>query len=302
MLNKGFRKPYRALAVAAIAAGVLSAGCGQQYVLFHPAGPVGQSELNLMVLATIAMAVVVIPVWIFAAIALIKFRDNPRHKGVFTPKWQHSRVFEILLWAVPMAIIAVIAVPTVQKTYALDRLPPAKDPVVIDVTSLDWKWLFQYPGQHIATVNYIKIPVGEPVLFELTADSPMNTFWVPQLGGMEYNMSGMVLPLWLQADKPGTYLGRSGQFSGGAGFAHMTFQVEAVPKAQFEQWLSQVKATEPAMSLAGYHALLKYNTVGQETFSSYPQGIFPTKTHGFTLRGTMQMGNGPAMVMPSPMP
>ncbi len=266
----------------------LTSGCGQQYTILHPAGPVGQTELNLLVLAAVAMAIVIIPVWILLAIVLVRFRDNPRHKGAFIPKWQESKLLEVLLFAVPLIIVAVIAVPTVQKTYALDVLPKQKDPVIIYVTSLDWKWMFQYPGQHIATVNYIKIPTGVPVLFKLTADSPMNTFWVPKLGGMEYTMPGEVLPLWLQANKTGVYAGRSGQFSG-RGFVHMVFKVDAVSSAAFSQWLQHVKTTSPAMSLAKYHSLVHFGTVGEESFSSYPTGIFPKTSHGFTLTGSSPM-------------
>ncbi|MDA8194417.1 MAG: cytochrome c oxidase subunit II [Thermaerobacter sp.] len=282
------RGRHRYWLTLAIALGLTVSGCGQQYVVLHPKGPVATSELNLLILASVAMALVIIPVWMLFAYTLVRFRDNPRHEGVFVPKWQSSRLLEILLFVVPLIIVAVIAVPTVQKTYALDRLPPKKDPVVINVTSLDWKWLFQYPGQHIATVNYIEIPAGKPVLFELTADSPMNTFWIPQLGGMEYTMPGEVLPLWLEANKPGVYMGRSGQFSG-TGFVHMVFSVKAVSSAAFNSWVQQVKTTAPGMSLATYHSIVKIGTMGHESFSSYPAGIFPTTTHGFTLTGSSPM-------------
>lgn len=278
---------FRAFPLA-ITLSVLLSGCGRQYVLFHPSGPVGTTEFHLLILATVAMLVVIIPVWVLFVITLIRFRDNPKHKGPYVPKWQGSRLLEIILLGIPLIIVTIIAVPTVQKTYALDRLPPKKDPIVINVTSLDWKWLFQYPGQGIATVNYVKIPAGTPVLFRLTADSPMNTFWVPKLGGMEYTMPGEVLPLWLSANKPGVYLGRSGQFSG-PGFVHMHFQVDSVSKSAFAQWVNQVKHTAPAMTLADYHSLVRVGTTGPKTYSSYPSGIFPTKTHGFTLTGTTPM-------------
>ncbi|MCL4493352.1 MAG: cytochrome ubiquinol oxidase subunit II [Firmicutes bacterium] len=281
------RWPYRWIPLAVIVSSLLS-GCGQHYTILHPAGPVGQTELNLLVLASIAMAIVIIPVWILLAVVLVRFRDNPRHKGTYIPKWQRSKFFEVMLFVVPLIIVAVIAVPTVQKTYALDTLPRQKDPLIIHVTSLDWKWMFQYPVQHIATVNYIKIPAGVPVLFKLTADSPMNTFWVPQLGGMEYTMPGEVLPLWLEANKPGVYMGRSGQFSG-RGFVHMVFKVDAVPRTAFNQWVHQVKTTAPSMSVAKYHALAHFGYAGAESFSSYPAGTFPTTSHGFTLTGSSPM-------------
>ncbi|AEW03899.1 cytochrome aa3 quinol oxidase subunit 2 [Sulfobacillus acidophilus DSM 10332] len=282
------RRSYRWLGLMALLPLVLS-GCGQQYVVFHPAGPVAASELHLLVLASIAMGIVITVVLILAAIALIRFHDRPAHPGIKNPRWLHARWLEVVLFGVPMIIVAIIAVPTVKTTYALDQLPPGKQPVVVDVTSLDWKWVFEYPAQRIATVNYLKIPTGTPVLFELTADSPMNTFWVPQLGGMEYTMPGEVLPLWLQADHPGVYAGRSAQFSG-PGFVHMTFNVDAVSPSAFQAWVNSVKTSAPPMTMATYTTLTKFGTVGPETFSSYPvKGTFPQVTHGFTLNGTMPM-------------
>jgi heme/copper-type cytochrome/quinol oxidase subunit 2 len=188
----------------------------------------------------------------------------------------------------PVVLLTIIAIPTVKQTFALTKLPKAKDPVTIDVTSLTWKWMFEYPGQKIATVNYVEIPAGVPVLFELTADSPMNTFWVPQLGGMEYTMPNRVLPLWLEADKPGTYWGHSGQFSG-LEFEKMFFTVKAVPMAQFKAWAAHVRRTAPPMTQADYKALLQQNTVGTQTYSSYPSYTFPTVANGFTLKGGMYM-------------
>ncbi|CAB1128273.1 Quinol oxidase subunit 2 [Candidatus Hydrogenisulfobacillus filiaventi] len=286
--RKGPKWAYRLLGPLLLTTPLFVSGCGSKMAVLDPAGPVARTELHLMELSVTAMAIVVVTVWILAAIALIRFHDRPGHPGPRTPKWQHSRLLEVVLWGIPLLVVTFIAIPMTQKTYALDRLPPAKDPVIIDVTSLDYKWLFQYPGAGIATVNYIKIPVGEPVLFKLTADSPMNTFWIPRLGGMEFCMPGEVLPLWLEASKPGVYLGRSGQFSG-VGFVHMVFKTEAVSPQAFRQWEQQVKRTAPPMTEADYRGLLVENTTGEHTYSSYPPGIFPKKTHGFTLNGTMPM-------------
>lgn len=282
------RRAYRYLALMAVAVGVMVSGCGQQYVLLKPAGPVAKSELHLMVLTSIAMAVVILLVFVLFGIAVWRFRDTPGNRAPYLPDWHGHKGLEILWWIIPVILLTVIAIPTVKQTYALSTLPKAKDPVIIDVTSLTWKWLFEYPGQHIATVNYLEIPTGKPVLFELTANSPMNTFWVPQLGGMEYTMPNRVLPLWLEASKPGVYWGRSGQFSGRE-FEKMSFYVKAVPPAEFAQWAQKVHATAPAMTMQDYHQLLKFNTVGKETYGSYPAETFPSEANGFTLQGGMYM-------------
>lgn len=290
MAQKGFRArgwwKWGALATGLLA--VSLTGCGPQYVLLHPAGPVARDELNLMVLASIAMAVVIAFVLALLGYVLWRFRDRPGNPAPYRPEWTHSRWLETLWFVIPALILTVIAVPMVGQTYALAKVPPKSDPLVVDVTSLDWKWLFQYPQSGVATVNYLVIPTGRPILFELTANSPMNTFWIPALGGMEYTMSGRVLPLWLEASQPGTYWGRSGQFSG-VEFEQMFFQVKAVSPAQFQAWVNQVKGQAPAMTLADFRRLESPGTVGTITYSAYPASTFPAVTHGFTLDGGMYM-------------
>jgi len=141
------------------------------------------------------------------------------------------------------------------------------------VTSLDWKWLFQYPEQGIATVNYIKIPVGVPIRFEITADSPMNSFWIPQLGGQIYAMSGMAMTLYLQADEQGEYWGSGANFTG-KDFAKMYFDVKSTTQEEFEQWVREIKASSPVLTLDGYKQLAKPSASEVKTFSAFPEGLF----------------------------
>ncbi|MDA8345432.1 MAG: cytochrome c oxidase subunit II [Thermaerobacter sp.] len=276
------------LPLTVVTTGLLASGCGKQFVVLDPQGPVARSELHLIETTAMAMGVVVLFVLVLFAVTVLKFRDRPGNRAPYIPNWSGSRRLEFVLFAIPVLIVVYIAVPTVQQTYALDRLPPTKHPLIIDVTSLDYKWLFQYPKQGVATVNYIDVPVGVPVLFELTANSPMNTFWIPQLGGMEYSMPGRVLPLYLQADKAGVYWGRSANFSG-RGFVHMVFHVKAMPPAEFSRWAQGLRTTAPHMSMQDYRQLLAVGTAREESFSAYPAGTFPTATHGFTLKGGMYL-------------
>ncbi|WKB35702.1 cytochrome ubiquinol oxidase subunit II [Terrilactibacillus sp. S3-3] len=134
------------------------------------------------------------------------------------------------------------------------------------------KWLFRYPDQKIETVNYAVIPEGTPVKFVLHAHDAMNSFWVPELGGQMYTMPDMPMKLWLQADHPGNYLGRSANFSG-EGFAGMEFHILAKSRSNFKSWVKDVKATKPALTTAKYKQLLKPNNVGTMTFSSYPKAL-----------------------------
>ncbi len=281
----------RTIQWAALAATTtLVSGCGSQYVLFHPVGPVGKRELNLMILAGVPMAVVILFVCVLLAIAVIRFRDRAGRRAPYLPDWHESRGLELLWFSIPVVILTVIGIPTVRQTYALAHVP-ANKPLVVDVTSLSWKWLFEYPAQGVAAVNTLVIPTGQPVLFELTADSAMNTFWVPQLGGMEYTMPGQVLPLWLQADKPGVYWGHSGNYSG-IDFEKMFFTVQAESPVQFDAWIQHVRASAPAMTAADYRALQTFGTVGTQTYSAYPAGTFPSVSHDFGLVGGQYVPTG----------
>lgn len=284
------RRVKRGLSLSASVAGLLAlTGCGRQFVLLHPAGTVANSELHLMETVSLAMAAVVLFVLVLFGITLVRFRDRPGNRAPYRPELGGHPRLEVVLFLIPILIVAFIAVPTVQKTFALGRPPVAagakgKGQVVIDVTSLDWKWVFEYPGQHIATVNKVTIPSGKPVLFKLTSDAPMNAFWVPRLGGMETAIPGRVLPLWLEATQTGTFLGRSANFSG-KDFAKMTFKVHAVTPAAFARWVHAVQKDDPPLTMAAYRALKRPGLHRPEAYASYPAHTFPATGHGFTLTG-----------------
>jgi cytochrome o ubiquinol oxidase subunit 2 len=155
-------------------------------------------------------------------------------------------------------------------------LPSKTPPLEVEVVSLDWKWLFIYPNQGIAAVNELVIPVGQPVHFRLTSASVMNVFFVPQLGSMIYTMNSMVTQLHLQADQPGSYYGRSAQFSGD-GFSDMHFRVRSVPAAQFTAWVTQARAAGPVLDMPAYAALTKQSTnVAPFTYRAVDPKLFQT--------------------------
>jgi cytochrome aa3-600 menaquinol oxidase subunit 2 len=274
-----------ALASLLVFGGLLT-GCGPQYAVLDPAGPVAAGELHLIALSSLAMAVVIALVYVLFVVVVVRFRDRPGRRAPYVPHWQDNRRLELLWFLIPAVLLTVIAIPTAQETFALARIPAARHRLVVDVTSFEWKWLFQYPRQHIATVNYAVIPTRRPVLFELTANSPMNAFWVPRLGGTEYTMPGRVLPLWLEADAAGRFWGHSEQFSG-VGYERMFFTVRAVPAPQFATWAAGVRRTAHPMTLATFRRLLRPGTVGTATYAGYPADTFPRTSHGFSLRGGM---------------
>jgi cytochrome aa3-600 menaquinol oxidase subunit 2 len=261
--------------VLALLGMVLLAGCDtSKYIVLSPKGPVGKQELDLIIISVVLCAIVIIPVIGIFVYFAVRYRDKPGNNAPYKPEWDHSNILEIIWWGIPVIIVAVLGVFTAKTTINLTK-PPVKDvkPIVVQVTSLDWKWMFTYPDKNIATVNYAEIPAGVPVQFVLTSDAPMNSFWVPQLGGMEYTMPGMSMGLWLQADKVGQYFGTGANFTG-KGFAHIQFKVKSVKQSDFDKWADSVKKSSPALTKVGYDALAKPSLEKEQSFSSYPDGLF----------------------------
>lgn len=258
----------KVLLAAAVPMLVLT-GCGKQIPVFDPQGPVAKQELNLILWSFGLMFLVVLAVFILFFYILMKYRAKPENADYEPPEISGSKKLETIWTVIPVLVVIALAIPTVSSTYRLQNPPSnvSKSPLVINVTSVDWKWMFSYPGQGIETVNYVVIPAGQPVKFEQNAIGPMNSFWVPQLGGMEMTMPGRRLGLWLQANKQGDYLGRSANFSG-KGFAHMTFHVISKSPTDFNKWVQQVKTSSPPLTKAKYKILLKPGTVGRETYST----------------------------------
>jgi cytochrome o ubiquinol oxidase subunit 2 len=255
---------------------VMLSGCGEQFIVLDPKGPIGESQKDLMYFSAILCTIITIPVLILTAFIILRYRDKPGRKASYTPNWEHSAKLETIWWSIPIVAILILAIVTAKYTYELEPSKPiesAKAPITIQVTSLDWKWLFKYPEEDIATVNYLKIPEDVPIKFQVTADTSMNSFWVPQLGGQIYAMSGMAMTLFLQADEPGSYFGSGANFTG-KDFAQMTFKVDATSEEDYKAWVDEVKATSPALTMEGFEKLTEPSTSDVQLFSSFPEGLF----------------------------
>lgn len=250
---------------------VLSGCSSLKQGVLNPQGPVAQEQFDLMIWSIVLMSIVFIAVIVLFVYMLVKYRAKSDDEPYVEVDEKESKWLEVLWTGIPVIIIIALAIPTVKSTFKLEESPsPNKQPITIQVTSADWKWIFNYPEQGIQTVNYVKIPANTPVRFQLNAVGPMNSFWVPELGGQEYTMPGMTMYLWLEADKPGTYIGRSANFSG-KGFTHMDFRVQSLPTNEFNNWVKQVKETAPAQTAEMFQKLLKPGLVGEQTYSSYPE-------------------------------
>jgi cytochrome o ubiquinol oxidase subunit 2 len=221
--------------------------------LLNPQGWVGLSERVLMIHAIEFMLIVAIPVYFLLFFFAWRYRAGNPKKPKYMPNWEHAKIDELIWWAIPLEIVLVLGALTWTSTHQLDPRVPLEGgpPLVIEVVALDWKWLFIYPEQNIATVNAIDIPIGRPVRFEVTADAPMNSFLIPALGGQIYAMTGMVNPINLVADHAGVYQGISANYSG-EGFAQMKFAVSAVPQEEFDAWVARVKASSGSLTHEAY--------------------------------------------------
>lgn len=209
-----------------------------------PQGIVGEKERNLIIFTTALGLLVVIPVFIMLFYVAFKYRES-NTKATYNPEWDNSKIIEGIWWGIPCAIILLLSIVTFFSSHELDPFKPLKSdvkPVKIQVVALQWKWLFIYPEQQIASVNDVRFPVGTPVNFELTSDAPMNSFWIPSLGGQVYAMSGMSTKLHLQAHEVGDYGGSSANISG-EGFASMRFIARATEQKDFDSWVNETKRT-----------------------------------------------------------
>ncbi|CDH30484.1 cytochrome o ubiquinol oxidase, subunit II [Xenorhabdus bovienii str. Jollieti] len=226
-----------------LAATLMLSGCDM--VLMNPKGAIGVEQKTLILTAFGLMLIVVIPAIVMAIIFALRYREANK-SATYRPNWAHSNKIELVVWTVPILIIIVLATITWKTTQELDPYKPLdyeEKPVTIEVISLDWKWLFIYPEQGIATVNEIAFPTNVPVNFKITSDSVMNSFFIPQLGGQIYAMAGMQTKLHLIANTPDTYKGFSASYSG-EGFSGMKFTATATPdRESFEQWVQKVKAS-----------------------------------------------------------
>jgi cytochrome o ubiquinol oxidase subunit 2 len=259
----------------AACAAALVCSCSQQGIL-DPQGPIASAQLLLLLNSTAIMLVVVIPVILATLGFAWWYRSSNLRASRSTDEGYEGRT-EFVLWSIPTLIVILLGGVIWISSHQLDpRAPiPAKgDPLRVEVVALDWKWLFIYPDQGIATVNQLVIPAATPVNFRLTSATVMNSFFVPQLGSQIYTMGGMTTHLNLLADAPGEYPGFSAMFSGD-GFADMRFVAKAVPARDFDSWVAQVHGSGSSLDLPTYAELAKPSkAVPPKTYRSVEPKLF----------------------------
>ncbi len=264
-------------AIRVIAAALLpfsNSGCSQG--ILNPQGPVAGAERTLLFDSVGIMLTIIVPV-IIATFAFAWWYRASNRRARYRPTWAYSGKIEIIIWAIPAMIIMLLGGVAWISSHDLDPAKPlrsSKAALNVEVVALDWKWLFIYPDQGVASVNRLVIPAGSPVSLRLTSATVMNSFIVPQLAGQIYTMAGMQTRLNFLADHPGQYPGESAQFSGD-GFSGMRFTVDSVNSEEFSAWVAATRSAGPALDAAGYAELQKPSKyVVPFTYRTIDAGLF----------------------------
>ncbi|RZA32804.1 MAG: ubiquinol oxidase subunit II [Lysobacteraceae bacterium] len=242
----------------------LLSGCNT--VVMNPTGDIAKQQADLITISVLLMLIIIIPVMILTVLFAWRYRQGANAK--YEPDWDHSTKLELVIWGAPLLIIIVLGLITWVSTHKLDPyrpldridqhrpIPASTKPLEVQVVALDWKWLFIYPEQGIASVNELVTPIDTPIRFKITSSTVMNTFYIPTLAGMIYAMPGMETTLNAVLNKAGDYKGLSANFSG-EGFSHMHFAYKGVTGGEFDAWVQQMKAKPEQLNRAGYLSLEK---------------------------------------------
>lgn len=254
------RAGARGSLITLLALGLAGCSAGNSSFL-HPYGPVAADQRHLFFWVIGWMMIVCVPV--FVLVPLFAWRYRRRNgAAAYRPKWEFSWPLEVVVWGVPVVVVAILAVLLWSGTMRLDPYatpPSAKPPLEIEVVGLDWKWLFIYPEEHIATVGIVAFPTDRPVRFRLTSDTVMQSFFIPALGSQIYAMAGMVTQLNLMADRPGQVEGENTQFNG-MGFQSQNFTASAMKPEDFSAWVAKVRSSGKPLDNRVYGILSERST------------------------------------------
>lgn len=285
------------------------AGCSIGGTSFMaPRGSIAASQKWWFFEVILIMLVVVGPVLVLTPLFALKYRHG--RKTTYTPDWGAASLrYELVIWGPPIVIVAVLSWLVCGPERAIDPYNPvsSRPPEEVDVVALNWKWLFIYPKEGIATVGVLAFPTDHQLSLHITSDSNMQSFFVPALGSQIAAMAGMVTRLHLVADRPVSIAGENTQYNGD-GFTHDRFNVRVVKPGDFAQFVAAVRANGIPLTNANYPTLHKDGTVQDahralnETgapadcvyFSSVPADFFRTLVTNYKdpSMGAMQAMDG----------
>jgi cytochrome o ubiquinol oxidase subunit II len=243
--------------------------------VLDPAGLIAERELAVMTDAFWLMLITLVAVWGLALFFAYWYRES-NTRAVYLPNWEHGALSELVWWAIPFEIVLILGALLVSSTHELDpskALAHQEPPLAIQAVALPHDWLFIYPEYEVATVGVLYVPTDRPLNFSITADAPMNSLWIPALGGQIYAMTGMATKLHLLAEREGEYRGGSANYSG-VSFANMAFMTHALSPEAFAHWASDATKASEALSLGAYAILKSTPTNEPRTFNNVAPGLF----------------------------
>jgi cytochrome o ubiquinol oxidase subunit II len=250
--------------------------------VLDPHGPVGKAERIILYDSTVIMLAVVIPVILLTLIFAWWFRAKNK-RAVYLPDWEYSGRIEMIIWSIPALVILFLGGIAWTGSHDLDPPEPLSSstaPIDIEVICLDWRWLFIYPHEGIASLNQLVVPAGVPLRFRLTSTTVMNSFFVPQLGSQIYAMPNMVSRLNLEAEQPGTFQGLSAQFSGD-GFSDMRFDLVSMGPEAFKDWVDKTKTQGGVLDAGTFAQLVRpAKADGVQTYAQVSSGLFDSVSSG----------------------
>ncbi|HEX8382298.1 MAG TPA: ubiquinol oxidase subunit II [Sphingomonas sp.] len=269
------------------------AGCGEMGLL-DPAGPVAAGERAMFFNAVVIMLAIIVPIIVLTLYFAWRYSAK-RPRGQYTPDWSYSGRLELLVWSIPALVIIFLGGIAWIGSHELEPSRPLRSPVralPVQVISLDWKWLFIYPEQGLASVNRLVIPAGTPISFRITSGTVMNSFMVPRLGSQMYAMAGMDGKLNLQADKPGRYRGLSAHYSG-EGFSEMAFFADAVTPAEFAAWVARTRRAGPVLDAPGYLKIERQAATSKPyTYRAVAPGLYEAALKQSGVRASEEQRSG----------
>lgn len=264
---------------ACVIAGLIALGIfllnGKQIDVLNPSGEVAGHQRSILLFTVGLSAMVVVPVFTMLIYFSVKYRAGNKN-AKYTPDWGENKILESLWWGIPILIIGVLGVITYQTSHSLDpyKSLAGDDELKVQVVALQWKWLFIYPEQNVASLNYLPIPVDTPIKFVMTADAPMSAFWIPALGSQIYAMNSMESQLHLKALKVGEYKGYTTNING-EGYSKMTFMTKAMERIDFDSWVKEATESKVAMNSSTYEQLSnKTSETDERTYRLADPGLY----------------------------
>jgi len=264
---------------------------GNTVALFNPQGEIALRQRDLITFSMGLMLAVAIPVFLTAIFVAYKYRASNKNQ-IYSPDWDQNNILLFTRWLIPCTVVLILTFVVWNTSHSLDPHMPISStnkPITIQVVALNWKWLFIYPEQNIASVNFMQFPVNTPINFELTADPLMNSFWIPQLGGQMYAMAGMINQHHLIATSIGEFTGAANEING-KGYSDMRFIAKSTSESDFNLWVQKVKESDEYLNINSYNKLAKQKVdTTQKFYSSVEPNLYTTIVTKYTAPGGSRM-------------